>query len=80
MPTLTRVPTAKFKYNMRPYIQKAKAGEQVIVTCSGRDEFQIVPVTQATPEPLPEGSVAWHSADADEPAFESWDKNNESLA
>jgi len=79
MATQIRVSTAKFKYNMRPYVNKAKAGEEVIVTCGGKDDFRILPLNGTKPKPLPVGS-SWHNPDENEPAFESLEKNNESLA
>ena len=43
MKTLVRVPTARFKYNMAPFVEQAKAGAKVIVTNNGTDEFEVVP-------------------------------------
>jgi antitoxin (DNA-binding transcriptional repressor) of toxin-antitoxin stability system len=78
MLTIVRVPIAGFKYNMRPFVDKAKAGEEVIVTCDGKDEFRIVPVEVKKPQPLPLG-CATHTPDVDKPAFGPLDEN-ESLA
>ena len=64
-----RVPIARFKYNMRPHIEAAKAGETVIVTLNGIDEFKVVPCHLAKPRPLPKGCVPWCNPDSDEPAF-----------
>jgi len=68
-----RVPTAKFKYNMKPFVQEAKSGKQVIVTNDGTDDFEVVP---CAPEGVPPGlSVPmdpklYEGIDLDEPAFE----------
>lgn len=63
-----RVPTAVFEGNPRPYVDQAKAGNTVIVTCDGHDDFQVVPLTSGRPTPLPLG-CAQHAVDPDEPAF-----------
>lgn len=71
-----RVPTAKFKYNMAPFIKQAKAGAEVIVTNDGDDEFRVVP---CQPDFAPKGvSVpmdpkAYAGVNLDEPAFKSWE-------
>lgn len=67
-----RVPTAVFKSNVRPYVDQAKAGNTVIVTCDGQDDFQVVPLTPGRPTPLPLGCPK-QSGDPDAPAFESLD-------
>jgi len=36
-----RVPKAKFKYNMRPFVDEAKGGQVVIVTNDGRMNFKL---------------------------------------
>ena len=70
-----RVPKAKFKYNMRPFVDEAKGGKIVIVTNDGADEFQIVPCVPAGRPPgitNPPPASAYVGIDLDEPAFESW--------
>jgi hypothetical protein len=70
-----RVPKAKFKYNMRPFIEEAKGGKIVIVTNGGSDEFQIVPCAAwgkppGVSNPPPAG--AFEGINLDEPAFAGW--------
>src|SRR3989454_11519832 len=76
MATSVRVSTARFKYNMRPYVNKAKAGEEVIVTCNGRDDFRILPAAPSRTQPLPVGSE-WHNPDENERIFRSLKDHNE---
>ncbi len=64
-----RVPIARFKYNMKPHIKAAKAGETVIVTLNGHDEFKVVPCAPVKPSPLPSGGVQWAEDEYDRPAF-----------
>ncbi len=78
--SVVRVPTAKFKYNMRPYVKRAKAGQKIIVTRSGKDDFQVVPCEPAGAPPVsltPLDPKLFAGIDLDEPAFESWE-NDES--
>lgn len=68
-----RVPTAKFKYNMSPFVQQAKQGKQVIVTNDGRDEFEVVPCAPEGVPPTCPGLIdpkAYEGIDMNEPAFE----------
>jgi len=64
-----RVPISRFKYNMKPFIESATKGETIIVTSNGKDRFRVVPCEIKKPFRCPLGSVKWHSADPDEPAF-----------
>lgn len=64
-----RIPIARFKYNMRPYIDAAKAGEQVIVTLNGHDEFRVIACEVKKPGRMPHGTVLDSKVDLDEPAF-----------
>lgn len=66
---------AQFKYNMRPFVDKAKSGETVVVTCDGKDEFQVLPLSAVSAPPVFPGLIdpkAFEGIDLDEPAFESW--------
>jgi antitoxin (DNA-binding transcriptional repressor) of toxin-antitoxin stability system len=70
-----RVPKAKFKYNMAPFIKQAKAGAKVVVTNDGEDEFIILPCQpHGAPQgiSLPMDPKAYEGIDLDEPAFASW--------
>lgn len=72
-----RVPIHRFKYNMRPLIEAAKAGQQVIVTCAGTDDFRIVPCALSGPPPVsptPIDPALYKDIDTDAPAFASWEK------
>jgi antitoxin (DNA-binding transcriptional repressor) of toxin-antitoxin stability system len=72
-----RVPTAKFKYNMSPFVQEAKQGKQVIVTNYGRDEFEVVPCAPIGTPPTCPGLVSakdYEGVDMNEPAFASWEQ------
>jgi prevent-host-death family protein len=72
--SILRISTAKFKDNMRPFVQRAKTGEVVIVTSHGEDDFQVVPCVRDGPPPVLSGLVkieAYNGIDLDEPAFES---------
>ncbi len=66
---------ARFKYNMRPFVNKAKSGETVVVTCGGKDEFQLLPLSGTAAPPVFPGLIdakAYKGIDLDEPAFASW--------
>jgi hypothetical protein len=68
-----RVPTAKFKYNMKPFVQEAKSGKQVIVTNDGADDFEVVPCAPEGPPPTCPGLIdpkVYEGIDMNEPAFE----------
>jgi hypothetical protein len=70
-----RVPIAKFKENPRPFVELAKAGETVIVTAHGQDDFQVVPSVPGGAPPVSEEPLnpdLYRGIDVDEPAFESW--------
>ena len=72
-----RVPKAKFKYNMAPFINEAKTGRQVIVTNDGADEFLIVPCAPVGVPPglsTPLEAKAYRGVNLDEPAFQSWEE------
>ena len=72
-----RVPKAKFKYNMRPFVDEAKGGKVVIVTNDGADEFQIVPCIPSGKPPgmsIPLNAKAYRGINLDEPAFKSWEE------
>jgi len=67
-----RVPTAKFKYNMAPFINAARTGQQVIVTNDGEDDFFVVPCEPAGAPPgisIPMNPKAYAGINLDEPAF-----------
>lgn len=70
-----RVPKAKFKYNMNPYVKEAKSGKLVIVTNDGADEFRIIPC-EAAGQPggmsTPLDAKAYEGINLDAPAFEPW--------
>ena len=71
--SILRVSTAQFKENPRPFVQRAKFGETVIITAYGADDFQIIPCTRAGAPPVLSGLVdrkAYEGVDLDEPAFE----------
>jgi len=71
-----RVPKARFKYNMNPFVQQARHGKTVIVTNDGRDEFEVVPCVPLGKPPRLSGALdraAYQGIDLDEPAFESWE-------
>jgi phosphoribosylcarboxyaminoimidazole (NCAIR) mutase len=70
-----RVPLARFKYNMRPFVNQAKAGAEVIVTNAGADEFRVVPCAARTSPPgvsVPMNPTAYEGVDLDAPAFPAW--------
>jgi hypothetical protein len=69
-----RVPKAKFKYNMRPFVDEAKGGKIVIVTNDGEDEFQVVPSGRPPGMSVPLDAKAYHGVNLDEPAFKSWEE------
>ena len=72
-----RVPTAKFKYNMCPFVDLAKAGKLVIVTCDGTDDFVVTPCSPKGPPPDLSGLIDpkdYEGVDLDEPAFDSWEE------
>ncbi|HZF01575.1 MAG TPA: hypothetical protein VE344_06720 [Methylomirabilota bacterium] len=74
-----RVPKAKFKYNMNPFVQEARHGKTVIVTNGGKDEFEIVPCTHFGPPPTLPGAVDpkdYMGVDMNEPAFPSWEDSD----
>jgi len=76
MQAVLRVPTARFKYNMRPLVDQAKAGAVVIVTKAGEDDFQIVPCRPSGPPPVsptPIDPALYVGIDMNEPAFTSWE-------
>jgi prevent-host-death family protein len=67
-----RVPTAKFKYNMAPFIHAARSGQRVIVTNSGTDDFVVVPCAPVGQPPgisIPMDPKAYAGINLDEPAF-----------
>jgi antitoxin (DNA-binding transcriptional repressor) of toxin-antitoxin stability system len=69
-----RVSKAKFKYNMNPFVQQARAGKTVIVTNDGTDEFAVVPCAPTGAPPTLPGLVSakdYAAIDMNEPAFES---------
>jgi len=71
-----RVPKARFKYNMNPFVQKAKHGATVIVTNGGKDEFEVVPcVSHGMPPGLSKAvdPKLYKGVDMNEPAFPSWE-------
>ena len=75
MSTTLRVPTAVFKSNMRPFVEKAKAGNSVIVTNDGEDDFRVLPIQHAGPPPVSEHPIAaelYRGLDVNAPAFEPW--------
>lgn len=68
-----RVPAAKFKDDMRPFVEKAKTGEVVIITNHGHDDFRIVPCVKEGQPPVLSGLVRsedYEGIDLDQPAFE----------
>jgi hypothetical protein len=72
-----RVPKARFKYNMNPFVREARAGKTVIVTNDGKDEFKVVPCMPTTAPPVLSGLVNpkdYAKIDLDEPAFKSWQR------
>ena len=72
-----RVPKARFKYNMNPFVQQARHGKTVIVTNDGRDEFAVVPCFPVGRPPRLRNALdpkAYKGIDLDEPAFESWER------
>ena len=67
-----RVPTAKFKYNMAPFVNAARTGQRVIVTNDGADDFIVVPCEPTSAPPgisIPMDPKAFAGIDLDEPAF-----------
>ncbi len=71
-----RVPKAKFKYNMNPFVQEARAGKNVIVTNDGEDEFVLTPCFPEGKPPgltIPLDAAAYAGVNLDEPAFKSWE-------
>jgi antitoxin (DNA-binding transcriptional repressor) of toxin-antitoxin stability system len=82
MSTVLRVPTARFKYNMRPLVDQARAGAVVIVTKDGKDDFQVLPCQPSGPPPVsdtPLDPAAYRGVDVDVPGFQSWE-DDESAA
>ena len=76
MSATLRVPTALFKSNMRPFINEARAGKNVIVTNEGRDDFRVLPCEHTGPPPVSETPIAAESykgINVDEPGFTSWE-------
>ena len=76
MSATIRVPTAIFKSNMRPFVERARAGEDVIVTNDGADDFRVLPVLRSGPpsvaeKPIP--AASYNGINVDEPAFKSWE-------
>lgn len=76
MSATLRVPTAVFKSNMRPFVDEAKAGKNVIVTNDGKDEFRVLPVgylgrPPVSPKPIP--AELYKGINVNEPAFKSWE-------
>jgi prevent-host-death family protein len=72
MQATVRVPTAVFKSNMRPFVDRARAGETVIVTNDGEDDFKVLPVLHSGPPPVsktPLPAESYRGVDVDEPAF-----------
>jgi antitoxin (DNA-binding transcriptional repressor) of toxin-antitoxin stability system len=70
-----RVPIARFKYNMRPFVDQAKAGAEVIITTAGADDFRLVPcISRQCPTgvSVPMDPKAYEGINLDEPAFKSW--------
>ena len=71
-----RVSTAKFKYNMSPFVSAAKSGRKVIVTNDGTDNFEVVPCHPCNVPPgisVPMPASAFVGINLDEPAFKSWE-------
>ena len=71
--SVLRVSTARFKDNMRPFVQRAKTGEVVIVTSHGEDVFQVVPCVRDGRPPVLPGLVKaedYKDINIDEPGFE----------
>ena len=67
-----RVPTAKFKYNMAPFVNAARTGQQVIVTNDGADDFVVVPCEPTGRPPgisIPMDAKAYAGINLNEPAF-----------
>lgn len=67
-----RVPTAKFKYNMAPFVNAARTGQQVIVTNDGEDDFVVKPCAPLGKPPgisIPMDPKAYVGIDLDAPAF-----------
>ena len=66
------MPTAVFKSNMRPYVEEARTGKSVIVTNSGVDDFEVLPVTHSGPPPVsatPIPAETYKGINVDEPVF-----------
>ena len=77
-----RVSTARFKYNMRPFVDLAKAGKRVIVTRDGTDDFVVTPCRPKGPPPDLSGLVDAQDhagVDLDEPAFDSREESGSKL-
>ena len=76
MSATLRVPTAVFKNNMRPFVEEARAGKNVIVTNDGADDFRVLPVLHQGPPPVSEKPLAkelYQGIDVNTPAFASWE-------
>jgi prevent-host-death family protein len=76
MSATLRVPTATFKSNMRPFIEEARAGKDVIVTNDGADDFRVVPLGYVGSPPVAEKPIkpeTYKGINVNEPAFASWE-------
>ncbi len=77
MSATLRVATAVFKSNMRPFVDEAKAGKNVIVTNDGEDDFRVLPIHHTGPPAVSEPPLSaelYKGIDVNTPAFESWNE------
>jgi len=78
MSATLRVPAAVFKNNMRPFVNEARAGKNVIITNDGADDFRVLPVQHLGPPPVAETPIAaetYRGLDVNSPAFASWNES-----
>lgn len=61
---------------MRPFIEEARAGKDVIVTNDGADDFRVVPLGYFGNPPVSEKPIkpeTYKGINVNEPAFASWE-------
>ena len=76
MKEVVRVPTAKFKQNVRRFVALAKSGANVLVTNNGVDDFQVVPCQPGGVPAVADTGIdpaLYRGIDMNAPAFTYWE-------
>ena len=76
MKEVVRVPTAKFKQNVRRFVALAKSGATVLVTNNGVDDFQVVSCQPGGVPAVADTGIdpaLYRGIDMNAPAFTSWE-------